>query len=310
VPRQGDGRVLADADGTFRHVPALHAPRSCRAAEGDCRPALQALDGRERFSPADSADLATREVIELAFDVPATGAQGLVLGARQTLLTTFLLYQTLAFMGREAGAWLARLERGDRALRGTGLGRALGGIEVLVEEPGGGWRLAGEVHEHGPLAPDVHLVPLPALPPGPARLRLRLTQGNWRLDYVALAAPGPPAEPLRLQPAAVYRDGRLDEAARARLADTTAVLTTLPGDTYTLAYHLPAAGGPYELFLESRGYYLEWIREAWLDEEDPDRAAQMVFAPQAALKALAPAYKQVEARMEDAFWRSRYARRP
>ena len=86
------------------------------------------------------------------------------------------------------------------------------------------------------------------------------------------------------------------------------MLATLPGDAYTLLYRLPENFDRWELFLESRGYYLEWMRSQWLDEEDHGRAAEMLLDPRAALRRLAPAYKRQEAGMDSVFWRSRYAR--
>jgi len=62
------------------------------------------------------------------------------------------------------------------------------------------------------------------------------------------------------------------------------------------------------LFLESRGYYLEWIRKEWIAEENPAFLAQMFLNPEAALRRLAPQFKEVEAKMENYFCRSRYAK--
>ena len=44
-------------------------------------------------------------------------------------------------------------------------------------------------------------------------------------------------------------------------------IVALPGDAYTFTYELPENPQHYELFLSSRGYYLEWMRESWLREE-------------------------------------------
>ena len=97
------GRVFAGPDNRLYPATALSEPLTCRAAEGDCVAALRTRDGVERTSPADSTDLAARETLELSFP-PARGSMGLVLGARQSLLTTYLFYQTMGFLGRRAGA--------------------------------------------------------------------------------------------------------------------------------------------------------------------------------------------------------------
>ena len=308
VPRPPNGRALRATTGTFWTAPRLHPPTTCTAPEGPCRASVTELDGRERDSRADSTDLATKETITLRFDTEPDGPRGLAIGARQTLLTTFLLYQTLAYMGTDVGSWMALLERNASRIRDAAVGDMLGGIEVRVPDADGGWTTVGTAGEHGPLATDVQLVPLPdSLAPG-TPIQLRLTKGNWRLDYVALASLGEPVDPIRLPPATVTQDGAPAPEARAQLLDSTQTLVTLPGDAYTLSYRLPNPDESYELFLESRGYYLEWMREAWMTETDPDRVAAMLHRPEQMLKTLAPAFKSVEPHMEEAFWNSRYER--
>jgi hypothetical protein len=82
----------------------------------------------------------------------------------------------------------------------------------------------------------------------------------------------------------------------------------MPGDRYELEYQLPP-GNDYELFIDSRGYYLEWMRQEWLADENPLAALRLFADPAGMLRALAPAYKRVEPEMEQIFWRSRYAHR-
>jgi hypothetical protein len=305
--RPPGGRVVADRTGALHAVTGLRAPTSCAAGEGDCREALAAQDGRERSSASDGRDLAAREVIDLAFDGPGAGPLGLVVGARQTLLTTFLLYQTLAYMGSAAGDWLALLERQGPASpvveRVHALRDVLGGIEVLVPDGGGGWTLVGEVYETGPLASDVKVLPLPAAS-GRPRVRLRVARGHFRIDSVALARLGPAVTPQRLVPLEVRREGggRVDAFARGPLI-------TLPGDRYRIAYDLPPNPESLELFLESRGYYLEWMRQEWLAEADPAAVLRVFGDPRQTLVDLAPEYHQREAEMEKAFWGSRYGAR-
>lgn len=321
VPRERGKTILAATDGTFYGVKQISPPIACSGPEGDILPLVADLDQFERFSAADSHDLATREIIELEFEVSGDAERGLVIGARQSLLSTFLFYQTLAYMGSEATAWLARLERESTPLSiarltgeaptplNSGPGRVMGGIEVLTQDDvTGEWRVVAEVNEAGPLATDLHLLRLPKGIPqnGRTRLRIRCAKGHWRIDYLALAEIDAPVESIRLHPERVYRDDVPDYQARDLLTDETTTLVTMPGDTYTLEYVIP--NGSYELFLESRGYYLEWMREEWIHEEDRQKVARIFFAPEQALRDLAPKYKVMEPEMEDVFWRSRYAR--
>ena len=316
APRPPGGRVVAMTTGGFRRATALVPARSATAPEGDCTAALAALDGVERWSLADSTDLATHETLELEFPTPPSGDLGLLIGSRQTLLSTYLFYQALAYLGGSSGALLAAYERAgarERARTNERLGgfsAALGGIDVYVLDPRHGWTKAGRSKETGPIATDVRAVPLPGVASGPIRVRLEMNRAHWRLDYVALASLGARVEPIRLEPNEVRRGELPDEEARAKLLDSTRTLITLPGDAYTLRYRLPEGLDDPELFLESRGYYLEWIRRDWLVREDPARARWMFSHPRQALREFAPAYKRVEAEFETAFWNSRFARDP
>jgi hypothetical protein len=138
-------------------------------------------------------------------------------------------------------------------------------------------------------------------------VRLRCAQGLWRFNVLALADVIEPCVPVRCEVREVLREGRPDADALAALCDSTRHLVTGPGDTYVLRYTLPESEAGYDLLLESRGYYLEWMREEWLKEENPALAALLFSNPVAAYRMLAPMYKAQEAGMDDIFWRSRYA---
>jgi hypothetical protein len=310
VPRPHAGRVFVERDGRFRQATGVRRPTRCLAPEGDCVRAVSAFDGAERTSLADSFDLAAREAIDLEFAQGIAGHQGLVITSRQSLMTTYLLYQSLSWLGSYAPTWLASF--GDLAPAerdSAGIGRLLGRIEVLVPDSTGVWRQVGTAGETGPLASDTKVVPLPFMGTDTVRVRLRLTRGLWRIDYLALARLGAPIRPLRLAPRRVDRGGKEDHAAMRALTDTARSLVTLPGDSLDLIYRLPPGPERYELFLESRGYYLEWMRQEWLAEENLAMAARLALDPAGALRALAPAFKAREQEMERFFWQSRYVRR-
>ncbi len=308
VPRRGNERILADTQGRFWSAQRLSPPLTASAPEGDCRNLLSLADGKERFSPADSTDLSAKEFIELEFNNNPQAECGLVIGCRQTLLTTYLLYQAFAYMGRHAGYWLAEIERQNLRNQENSVQELIGGIEVQMLDNHGRWQTISEINEHGPLAVDFHLLPLGRQEGERVKVRLRQTKGNWRIDYTALAEMNGTVQPVRLQPALVINQGRPDETARRVLCDTVQALTTLPGDTYTLVYNLPEGGSEYEVFLESRGYYLEWMRLEWQAEESADLLAEFFARPEQALKRMAPEFKKVENQMERNFWGSRYAK--
>jgi hypothetical protein len=306
--RGAAGRVFASPDGRFYSASDPVAPEACRAPEGDCLAAVRAADGEERTSPADPNDLATRETLELDFG-PAAGQAGLLVHARQTLLSTHLFYQTMAYFGSRAGELLAALERGGPAVasRAMGMARLLGGIDAEVAEGDGPWRSIGSFDEAGPIAGDVWLLPFEAAD-GPVRVRLRLAKGHWRLDQVALLRRGAAVAPLRLEPRSVERDGASDARALALLRHPGRHLVTLPGDAYEIVFPLPQSRHGLELFVESEGYYYEWMREPWLDEEDATMAALVIADPAEALRRMAGSFKGREADLERTFWASRFRR--
>jgi hypothetical protein len=303
APRPDGGRVFAAPDGLWQAT-RVEAPLRCRAEEGDCAKTIAALDGRERWSATDGKDLAAREEIQLELPVTGGGRHALVVASRQTLLSTFVFYQGLAYMGTQAGHWIAALERGDKQVleRAGSVLHVLGGIEVVVNG-----EVIGEIRETGPLATDVHLVHLPA---GARHVTLRMTRGHWRLDQLALATLGEKVTPVRLAPVAI--DGRRGTGFGERPSDETLEkfpMVTLPGDEVRFKFELPGEPAGYELFLESRGYYLEWMRDEWMREEDATRAALMVLDPARMMRMLAPAFKHLEPTMETLFWGSRYENR-
>ncbi len=311
VPRPPRGRAFATPSGEFWQAFKIHEPKICSAPEGSCLDVVRSPDGMERFSGADPYDLAKRETIDLEFEPPPGKKLGLVLGFRQTLLTTYLFYQGLAYMGNSAGYWLAKLERGDETVKKytNSLGDVLGGIEVFVQSERGTWIKPGEIRETGPIASDVRMVLLPETESSLIKLRLRMTKGLWRIDYLALAELGERVDPIRLAPSTVLNKGMPITQSKKHLTHPDSALVTMPGDEYVLVYPLPGDFQNYELFLESQGYYLEWMRPDWLKEENLERTIMMFTDPEEFLKLIAPEFKENEPRMEYTFWRSKYVRK-
>ncbi|HUI30000.1 MAG TPA: hypothetical protein VLX91_07275 [Candidatus Acidoferrales bacterium] len=303
-------RVFVTPSGEFFEADTIIKPISAIAPEGSCLDKLSAADDVERFSTADSNNLASKEEIELTFDSVPKGNLGLALGYRQTLLTTYLFYQALAYMGSSAGQWAAavQLETGTYANMLKRLFWApVSTIEVMTQDKNGNWQRSGEFSEIGPIATNVELIQLPQPASSTMKIKLRMTRGMWRLDYAALVHLSKKVEPLKVQPSVVVRgDTMIDEKARMSLAGEATPLVTMPGDRYSIIYKLPDDYENYEVFIESKGYYLEWIRKEWIAEENPNMTMMMFANPSQYLKVLAPQFKRIEPQMEKDFWRSKY----
>lgn len=308
APRKKGNYVFADLKGRLWECQKPQKAALAFGPEGDCSVLLAQPDFEERYSLADSTNLAEKEVVELEFRINDEGRFGLILGCRQTLLSTYLLYQTLAYMGSDVGLWLARLERQRLKMSSNPVYDMLGGIEVLFQNEQGTWKPAGVVKEYGPLAIDYHLIPLGDLKAQKLRIRLQMTRGDWRIDFAGLTKLEQTVTPIELQPHLVIKDGGTDERALSLLKSGDDYLITMPGEEYTLQYDIPDSCESFDAFLHARGYYLEWIREEWMAEENPAQLSELFLMPSASLKRLAPEFKQVEAQMEDCFWRSRYAK--
>ncbi len=309
VRRKHGGTVYISQDEQFYEARSVVPLSSALGSEGDCTELLRSFDSRERFSAADSFDLAGKETIELTFPSASFAHAGLILGFRHTLLSTYLFYQTLAYMGTSAGTLLAKIQSKPEEFleHWQGPSELLGGIEVQIPEQNGGWRTVQVVKETGPIARNMTIVPL--LEGAPAtKIRLRMTKGMWRIDQTAMAEIVPVNDAVQIGPRAVYRDGKPDSTAFTQLTDPLQLLNTYPGDEYTIEYLLPEDFSERDLFLKSRGYYIEWMRDVWMKDENLARIAQLVSSPKQFLRTEAPRFKQAEQSMEQIFWSSKYVR--
>jgi hypothetical protein len=245
VTKGKNSRVYVTPNGKFFESDRILSPTSAKANEGDILPLILNPDGKERFSLADEKYLGEREDIEIEFLVKPGKNYGLVIGRRLTLLSTFLFYQVLAYMGNDAGYWLAQIGRNknqekfsDKYPRFKKTVEMLNGIELFVHRDGE-WKSVGIIDGEGPLATNFNIVLLDRVDSDTLRVKLRMTKGAIRLDYVALAEISKEVEPIVIKPYSVLYDKKESSEALSSLLDSEKVLVTFPGDVYKLKYRLP-----------------------------------------------------------------------
>lgn len=312
-PREGGERVYHTPDDAFYRCQGHYPLTAATAAEGDITALLQNEDRQERFSYADRRNMASLEEIYLSFDgVPSANPLGLSLSFRQTLMTTYLIYSAMGYMGDQVSDYFMQIETGSAEMRdklNRGMKDALGNIDVYQwDETKGAWVFQQAFYETGPIARNKQLIPLQAAANGSGiQLKLVLNKGLWRLDYAALTSIVEAVQPLEIEPTSIINQGKPDEVALREINDPKAYLISMPGSKYRFNFTLPAAGQDYELFLFSKGYYLEWMREEWLREKNLFKLRQMVEKPRKYLRQEARNYKEYEKTMETQFWNSKIA---
>jgi hypothetical protein len=302
-PARENERVYATEDGTFLSCGEHLQPSTFTTMQGEKVDITRKADGVEYFSLTDTADLASKEWVTMTFQVPKDGSYGLVIGKRQTLLTTFLMYQGLSYMGHSVTYWMAEMERGRVKTR-PGIFQMLGGIEVFSTDDNNKFIPRGSLDETGPIATDFNIVPVGGLPAGSVTLKLRMNRGLWRIDYISLVAINGSVTPEVVEPSSVDVIAGGEKDPLGKLLDADRYLVTYPGDAYRIRYQLP-----YEtssIFLDSKGYYLEWIRDEWVREQSFTNLHRMIKHPEKYLRSAASQFKSLEPSMEDAFWKSRY----
>lgn len=304
--KQNDERVFHSPEGIFYKTKGILPPTGCHNNNGECLAEVVNVDRIELFSLADPDNLDSKEEIIVTFEVENDGKVGLLIGKRQTLLTTFLMYQGLAYMGESTTYWMAEFER-NKITTGENIFGLLGGIEVFSKDTYGNWILEGEINETGPIATDFNIIPLANNQHGEVELKLRLNKGLWRIDYLGLATISEQVAPILIQPYQVETITGTETFPLSNLIENNKYLVTYPGDSYRIKYRLPFENA--ELFLDSQGFYLEWIRDEWVREQNFRKLNLMFNRPSQYLKVAAPEYKKIEPFMEETFWNSRYEKR-
>jgi hypothetical protein len=278
--------------------------------EGDITAVLQKEDRQERCSAPDENNLSSKEEIYLTFDqVNNQNGLGLIVNFRQTLMTTYFIYSALGYMGDEMGDIFAKMETNTATsdkLNG-GIKKELGNIDIyLWSEQKNDWVLQNGVYETGPIAINRQMLPLKNSGSGSTvQLKIVLNKGLWRMDYLALTNIKEKVKPLEIAPSSILDKGKIDHKALSSINDPKKYLISMPGSAYKFNFDLPKHNDDYELFLYSKGYYLEWMREHWIKDKNLLKLRQMVEQPKKYLRVEAEAYKRYETNMEQEFWNSK-----
>ena len=283
--------------------------------EGDITHLLKHEDRNERFSLADENDLSTKEEIYLEFNNSIEAENlGLVINFRQTLMTTYFIYNAMSYMGDEVGDYLTKLETDPKTLDklSNGLSKELGKIDIYIwNENIKKWIFQGDFFETGPIAFNKNILPLSQLESrdyDKIKIKIMMTKGFWRIDHASLVNLKHKVEPEIISPNQVIKNGLVDNKVLDDLINKKKSILSFPGDKFKINFTFPENAKRYEVFLYSKGYYLEWMRENWLRDKDLTKLWLMLNKPKHYLIDEASLYKEYEKTMEEQFWSSKIDR--
>jgi hypothetical protein len=314
VPRKTNEVVLVDETDQF-YVCSSPEPATQAATASEVVTSLLAdQDEKEYFSLTDSNDLTRKEDLFIDFHASDQQHLGMAISFRQTLLTTFLLYQGLSWMGDDVGDYFSKMEKSKVLRKNMDKPfRMLGDIECYIwDEKKGDWHFVQRIHETGPIAKNLQVIIFPEqlISIGqPVRVKLTMARGLWRVDYVGLTAIKEKVTPHKVTLSKLVSLKKINNHSVDQIADDDEqYLVTFPGDEYMLEFRLPQTNSDeeHELFVAAKGYYMEWIRSDWLSGKDPKKIRRLLSGNKATWQSLAREYKAVEPEMESIFWNSKF----
>lgn len=312
VPKYSADHIFHDKNKVFFKCDKLISPVKAMVNNESILPEIKSINNLEYYSKTDSLDLASKEEIYLEFnDVPFQNS-GLVINFRQTLLTTFLLYNGISYMGNEVGDYFAKIEtNANIKKRISNPFKQLGQINLYYwNNNSQKWILFEELYETGPIAKNLMIAPMGAIQTDDNTLKIKveLTKGLWRLDYMGLASIEKKVTPLSLYPTRMTTNNSSYYEQAKIMHDDNDYLITFPGDEFNFEFDLPPLPKEmvYELFLMSKGYYLEWVRKDWIKNKNLTKLKKMLLNDDKTWIDLAKEYKSIEGSMEGVFWNSKY----
>lgn len=312
VPKRKDKTIYHDKQGNYYQSENLYNLNSAIVEGKDVRSVLSQIDEHEYFSTTDSTDLSAKEEIIIEFDNLPDGDMGVVINYRQTLLTTFLLYSGISYMGNEVGDYFSKIETDNRIKKRLGSPfELLGNIRLFVwDDEDKDWKFIDDLHETGPIAKNLMLVPIQNSVPknDKVKIKIELAKGSWRLDYLGLTSIDSIVKPFTALPSEIEVINGENYTVKDVYLDDEKYLLSFPGNEFRFKFDLPEASDnyEYELFLSSKGYYLEWIRQDWIKGKNLPKLKKILMNDAKTWRELAIEFKTMEHEMETVFWNSKY----
>lgn len=272
----GTGEVLS----TSRQQPPI------RATNVEGRDILASVVRRDSLAYSCTTEEARRLLTDKHNDwiecevVPPDGASKMVitLRVRNSLENTVLLYDVMMRnQGLNALAWTDDVNNSLwYAWKLSRWYSEFSGIHLLVEEDGS-YSTAGNIFDTGPIAwKDVAIQSEVPDEADTVKFRLSFLPDNWKIDWIGISFDE--GKPVALRPATCVGVGGSNtpdapETITAIENDDESYLVTYPGESRDLSFSCDPMDAANKMqrsyFLQTSGYYVEWIRPEWVRDRGP-----------------------------------------
>jgi hypothetical protein len=219
------------------------------------------------------SDGITYDRIELKLDLPhGTKKVNLILKLRNTLLTTILFYElVLSSQGFDAIEWTHKMQNNYIYARlFNELYNSYAGIRIKTFKEGT-WNLQSKIGDIGPITWKDIAIEIPIeVEKNTTLIRLEFFPDNFMIDYIGYDCSSDLNDSYhvkKLQPKNIIDDENKYKFNLTEVLEKSdrKYLITNPGESYYLTYNLTSNDTVNtSVFIQSKGYYIEWIRGNWL----------------------------------------------
>lgn len=146
------------------------------------------------------------------------------------------------------------------------------GLHILIFN-GKSYEEITRIPDTGPLAWHDVAVKVPIINHSDVRIRIQFLPDNWMIDLIHVSFDGKYAR--NIEQLTCYKMTDFDDNEKTEFLDLIKendkrYLLTFPGENYNLQFKLPNTtnGMKRTFFLNSKGYYIEWLREDWFKNKN------------------------------------------
>lgn len=240
----------------------------------------------------DNKDEINWDFIELSFEAPDSDRAALHIHGRNTLFSTVYLYdfllagrglQAVDWLGRDLGSVSEAVALGDFHNRYMGIR-----VDQMID---GVYQEVAKLGNTGPIAWKDRALELDVSNLNPSdslKFRLRFLSDSWQLDQIRLAKEVARPEVQKVPVTRILNSsGELTQEHLSMIqSPDDNYLITYPGNRFLIEFDTNEVSDVFaqEFMLVGQGYYIEWIRQNWIENSDsffkPDYSDSMLVRVQ------------------------------